>query len=545
MSNLAVFNEVDERRAVKDQYIVILKDQNSTGILSKTLNSPQTYLSLSQLNAKQRKAEINTMALDIASKVNGQIKRQFHTAVNGFVLNMNATEIETIRKDSRVAIIEQDQILTMSVTQVGATWGLDRIDQSDLPLDDNYTYNLDGSGVNAYIIDTGVLTSHGDFAGRAVSGWDFVDNDPDASDCNGHGTHVAGTVGGSTWGVAKNVNLTAIRVLGCNGSGTNSGVIAGVDWVAENAVFPAVANMSLGGGNSAILDAAVNNAIDAGITFAVAAGNSNINACSGSPNRVAAAITVASSTSNDSRSSFSNWGSCVDIFAPGSDITSTWSNGGSNTISGTSMASPHVAGAIALYLQAHPNSTPAEVDAGLSGFATSDKISNLNGSPNLLLNVGFDAGSEILPPPPPPPVEKVTFEISDDQLVKSHLLTLTGLAASTIYQCTVSSSDIDNTLVSENIRATTSDVADITPPTCNGTPSVTGFVNSAQISWSSDELTTASIEYKSVSSDNWLNNGTITFATEDSLLLTGLIAETFYEQQITLTDQSGNSSQCP
>ncbi len=541
LSALATVNSVDSSLAIKDQYIVILKDQANTSVLSKT----SVPIALSLLSVSQRKIEIDNMAQDIAVNVNGQITRQFFNAVNGFVLNMQASEIDTLRQDPRVLMIEQDQMMSASITQAGATWGLDRIDQTDLPLDTNYTYNLDGSGVNAYIIDTGVLVTHGDFGGRAVHGWDFVDNDADATDCNGHGTHVAGTVGSSTWGVAKNVSITAIRVLGCNGSGTNSGVIGGIDWVTDNAVLPAVANMSLGGGNSPALDAAVNNAINSGITFAVAAGNSNINACSGSPNKVPAAITVASSTSNDSRSSFSNWGSCVDLFAPGSDITSTWSNGGTNTISGTSMASPHVAGAIALYLQAHPNSTPAEVDSGISGFATTNKISSLNGSPNLLINVTFDGNTEIQPPPPPPPAEKITFEIADDQLSKSHMLTLTGLPASTIFQCTVSSTDISNSQVSADIRVTTNDMPDVTPPVCTTTPNVTGFTDTAQVSWTSDELTTAIIDYRTIGASDWSQNGTLSFATSDSLLLTGLIAETQYEQQITLTDQSGNTTQCP
>ncbi len=546
--SLAVVNAVDPGRAIKGQYIVLLKDQQNNQFSIASSNEASSNQSVSQLSKQssvERKATINTMSLEIASRVKGKVLRQYSNGVKGFVLKMDPTEITRLREDPRVLMIEQDQIMSISATQNNATWGLDRIDQSDLPLDNDYNYELDGSGVNAYIIDTGVLTSHGDFGGRAVSGWDFVDNDADASDCNGHGTHVAGTVGSSTWGVAKNVNITAVRVLGCNGSGTNSGVIGGIDWVTANAVFPAVANMSLGGGNSAILDAAVQNAIDAGITFAVAAGNSNINACSGSPNRLPAAITVASSTSNDARSSFSNWGSCIDIFAPGSDITSTWSNGSINTISGTSMASPHVAGAIALYLQAHPNSTPAEVDAGLAGFASAGKISSLNGSPNLLLNTAFDAGTEIPSPPPPPINEKVTFEIADEQRVKSHWLTLTGLQASTIYQCEVFSTDIDGNQVSADLRGTTDTVPDTSPPVCIGEPSVSAFVDTAQISWQSDELTTAVVNYRVVEASGWLQTGTLSPAESDSLLLTGLLAETTYEQQVTLTDQAGNSTQCP
>ncbi|NRB38161.1 MAG: S8 family serine peptidase [Pseudomonadales bacterium] len=535
-AQLAPFYSVAPTQSIADQYIVLLKEQTS--------------VSTNGLSARhsraQRKTSVRALAGEISRKVKGKTLRHYSNGVPGFVLKMNAAQLHTLRQDPRILLIEQDQIMHATATQNGATWGLDRIDQADLPLNNDFNYALDGSGVNAYIIDTGILTSHSDFGGRAVSGWDFIDNDADASDCNGHGTHVAGTVGGTTWGVAKNVTLTAIRVLSCSGSGTSSGVIAGIDWVTANAKFPAVANMSLGGGNSAALDAAVNRAINAGITFAVAAGNSNINACSGSPNKVPAAITVASSTSADSRSGFSNWGSCIDIFAPGSGITSTWSNGGTNTISGTSMAAPHVAGAIALYLQAHPDASPAEVTFSLKGYAIANKISSLNGSPNLLLNVEFDGDTEIPTiPTPPPPVEKITFEISDPQRVTSHLLTLTGLDASTIYSCRVYSSDINGNIVSAPLRGTTADIPDTEAPVCTPEPSVTGFVDSAQISWGSNELTTAAVNYRQLNSADWLQNGTLNLATQDALLLTGLLPETEYEQQVTLTDIAGNSTQCP
>jgi subtilisin family serine protease len=528
---LARLNEIDQSYAIKDQYIILLNKAAINNLIKK--------------GPGDRKTMVNSVANEIANNVNGKVLRQYFNAVDGLVLNMKESELETLRKDPRILMIEQDQIMSISTTQNNATWGLDRIDQADLPLDKNYNYELDGSGVNAYIIDTGVLISHADFGGRAFSGWDFVDNDADATDCNGHGTHVAGTLGSSTWGVAKNVSITAIRVLGCNGSGTNSGVIGGIDWVTANAVMPAVANMSLGGDNSPMLDVAVNNAINTGITFAVAAGNSNINACSGSPNKVPAAITVASSTSSDTRSSFSNWGACVDIFAPGSYITSTWSNGGTNTISGTSMASPHVAGAVALYLQAHPSATPAEVDSSLAGFATTNKISNVNGAPNLLLNMEFDSGTEIEPPPPPPPAEKLKFEISDDRLVKSHRLTLTGLSASTVYQCNVYSTDLEPTIVSAQFNATTSDVPDTTAPVCSSTPVVNAFENTALINWQTDEATTAQVNYRIVGNQTWLQDGTSSPEKNDSVLLINLISETAYEHLITVTDQAGNSSECP
>jgi len=354
-------------KAIKNQYIVLLKKSTSNQSFQ---NKMQSSMALSQ-------------------KLGGKIITQFSKAIEGYVLSLDAAQIPLLRNDPNILLIEQDQKMVANTVQNTATWGIDRIDQVNLPLSGTYDYTQDGTGGHAYIIDTGIDISHTDFGGRAVSGWDYVDNDSDASDCNGHGTHVAGIVGSATWGVAKNVRLTAVRVLNCFGSGTTSGVVSGIDWVINHAIFPAVANMSLGGGDSVALDTAVDNAIQAGITFAVAAGNDNSDACVGSPNKVPAAITVGSSTSVDTRSSFSNWGSCIDIFAPGSSITSTWLSGGTATISGTSMASPHVAGAAALYLQLHPTATPAQVTSALVDHANPDHISDLTGSPNLLLNMEF------------------------------------------------------------------------------------------------------------------------------------------------------------
>jgi subtilisin family serine protease len=258
--------------------------------------------------------------------------------------------------------------------------------------------------VTAYIIDTGIRLSHEQFGGRAVSGFDAVDGGS-ADDCNGHGTHVAGTVGGTTYGVAKSVRLVAVRVLGCNGSGSTSGVIAGIDWVTGNHATgaPAVANMSLGGGASTALDNAVNASINDGVTYAIAAGNSNANACNTSPARVPNAITVGATTSSDARSSFSNYGTCLDVFAPGSSITSAWhtSNSATNTISGTSMAAPHVAGVAALALGAVPSDTPAAVRTKIVNSATQGVVGNPgSGSPNLLLYSPLTPGTT--PPPPPP-----------------------------------------------------------------------------------------------------------------------------------------------
>jgi subtilisin family serine protease len=296
--------------------------------------------------------------------------------------------------DPRVAWVEEDGEVSIDTTQTGATWGIDRIDQRDRPLNGTFVYTRTGAGVKAYIIDTGIRQTHTQFGGRAIHGFTAINDGRGSTDCNGHGTHVAGTVGGSTYGVAKGVTLVAVRVLSCSGSGSTSGVIAGVDWVRGNhaAGQPAVANMSLGGGVSASLDAAVNNCINDGVTFAIAAGNSNANACNSSPARVAAAITVGSTTSSDARSSFSNFGSCVDLFAPGSSITSAWStsNTATNTISGTSMATPHVAGVAALYLQGSPSASPSTVRNALVNNATTNRLTNIgSGSPNRLLFTNY------------------------------------------------------------------------------------------------------------------------------------------------------------
>jgi subtilisin family serine protease len=316
----------------------------------------------------------------------------YGTVLNGFAGSISDAARAGLLRDARVERVEQDGVVTTQTTQTSATWGLDRTDQRDLPLSTTYTYINTGTGVTAYIIDTGIRFAHSQFSGRATSGFDAVDGGS-ADDCNGHGTHVAGTVGGSTYGIAKNVSLVAVRVLDCRGSGSWSGVIAGMDWVADNAAKPAVANMSLGGGASTAVDNALKNLIAKGVTVGVAAGNGNRggkaqDACGYSPARVPEAITVGATTSTDAKTSWSNYGTCVDIFAAGSSITSAWytSNTATNTISGTSMATPHVVGVAALYLQSNPGAAPSVVASALSTNATTGKVTNAgSGSPNRLL----------------------------------------------------------------------------------------------------------------------------------------------------------------
>ncbi len=318
----------------------------------------------------------------------------YEHAVRGFAARMSDGAAAAIRTAPGVALVEPDRRVYASVTQSNATWGLDRIDQRSLPLSGTFTYTNTGSGVRAYILDTGIRYTHTEFGGRAVAGFDAFGGT--GNDCNGHGTHVAGTVGGTVYGVAKAVTLVAVRVLDCNGSGSISGVVAGVDWVTANHVKPAVANMSLGGGASSTLDNAVANSIAAGVSYAVAAGNGNRggrqdDACKYSPARVAAAMTISATNSSDAKPSWANYGNCVDWFAPGVSITSAWSTGDGDlrTISGTSMATPHTAGVAALYLQSNPGASPSTVRDALYNATTKSIVTSSNTANNHLLFTSY------------------------------------------------------------------------------------------------------------------------------------------------------------
>jgi subtilisin family serine protease len=368
-------------RAVPNEYIVVLRDS-------------------SQEVRQQGAANISQ---ELVSLTGGKVLRTYEHTIHGFLANMSEAEAQRLLADPRVAYVQENGLLHVSATQTSATWGIDRIDQRDLPRNSSYTYNVDGTGVHAYVIDTGIRLTHTEFTGRTGNGYDFIDNDSDPTDCHGHGTHVSGTVGGTTWGVAKKVTLHGVRVLDCTGYGNDAQVIGGIDWVAANHIKPAVANMSLGDVGIPAIDDATERLIAAGVTTVVSAGNDSDNACNYSPARAPNAITVGSTTSTDARSSFSNYGTCVDIFAPGSSITSASNSGNSasTSMSGTSMSSPHVAGAAALYLSANPTATPAQVRDALVNNSTPNKVTSPGtGSPNRLLYTLFitGGGSDTTPP---------------------------------------------------------------------------------------------------------------------------------------------------
>jgi len=382
------------RDAIADHYVVVLKP----GVSTTAAESRQ-----------------------MAAAVGAQVRRTFDHALHGFAATLTPQAVEQLRRNPRVEYVAQDGWVQLDTTQASATWGLDRIDQRNLPLNGTYTYAGNGQGVRVYVIDTGIRTTHTEFGGRASIGTDLVNDGQNGQDCHGHGTHVSGTIAGTTYGVAKAAQVIAVRVFACTGGAEYSTVIAAVDWVTANAVKPAVVNMSLGGGYYAPLNQALQTSIAAGIVYVVAAGNESTDACTTSPASTPEAITVGATDWNDYRVYFSNWGTCVDVFAPGWSITSAWygSDTQTNTISGTSMASPHVAGVAALVLQGQPAATPAEVAQKIVATGTRNRLIDVGvGSPNNLVFNGLTAE---------PPVPAIS--LNPGVLAFSLVRTVTGASA--------------------------------------------------------------------------------------------------------------------
>ncbi|WP_444997487.1 S8 family serine peptidase [Aliikangiella sp. IMCC44359] len=367
---------------IQGEFIVVLKQDT---VQAATMNA-QSF--------------VQSAAKDISNTLGVSVERQFSNVMLGMAIRGSIDQIEQLRDNPAVEYIEANRRISVNDVQVNPpSWGIDRVDQDSLPLNNEYEYSNDGTGVHVYIVDTGIYAAHPDFAGRISNGTDKIDNDNDPADCHGHGTHVAGTAAGTTYGIAKGATIHGVRVLNCQGSGSNAGVIEGMDWVVANAEFPAVVNMSLGGGFSQVQNDAVDRMVDAGITLVTAAGNDGVDGCTFSPGSAPNAFNVGATDRYDSRvngSWSSNWGSCLDIMAPGNSIVSASHRGsGSATMSGTSMAAPHVAGGVALYLERNPDQTPAEVMAGMLEEATAGILTNLRGSPNYLLRTNKVVGPPV------------------------------------------------------------------------------------------------------------------------------------------------------
>ncbi|HEX7305239.1 S8 family peptidase [Lentzea sp.] len=444
--NVGTILGADRADVVKDSYIVSLKADTAS----------------------------RAAAPGLASKYGGQVGQVWQHALNGFSVKMSAQQAARLAADPKVAFVQQDaQIRMFDVQQNPPSWGLDRVDQRDLPLSSSYQYDTTASNVTAYIIDTGVRTTHSTFGGRASWGTN-TSGDGNNTDCNGHGTHVAGTIAGAEYGLAKAAKVVAVKVLNCSGSGTTAGVVGGIDWVTANAVKPAVANMSLGGGADSTLDAAVRRSIASGVTYAIASGNSNTDACSTSPARVTEAITVNASTNTDARASFSNYGSCTDIYAPGQNIVSSWNTNdtATNNISGTSMATPHVAGAAALWLATHPTDSPAAVWSGLDAASTPNKITNVGANtPNKLLYTLWGGGQPGTPSVTNPGTQTSTvgtpasLQLSASGGTAPYTWSVTGLPAGLSASSSGAISGTPTTAGTSSVTATATDAAGKTAST--------------------------------------------------------------------------------
>ena len=536
---------------------------------------------------KDAVANVDGEVDQIGQQYGASVSYRYKSALKGFAGRLSAAAVEALRKDPRIAYIEQDQTMSINTTtQLGATWGIDRIDQRTLPLSNTYVYDADGTGVTVYIIDTGINFTHSEYNGRAFTGIDEVTPGGTAADCNGHGSHVSGTVGGTIYGVAKKVKLVAVRVLDCSGSGSTSGVVAGIDWVTaqKNASpsVPSAANMSLGGGFSATLNQAVERSVAARVVYAIAAGNSNADACGFSPASAPNAITVGATDINDGFASFSNFGSCVDINAPGVNITSAWIGGNTatNTISGTSMATPHVAGTIALYLQVNPTATAGQVDAALKANASTTSVPS--GTTNKFIYMGFISAG----PPPPPPAAPTLVSPADAatgvtvpaalswnassgassytvQVSTSSAFTTlaysasgitgtstnaTGLAASTVYYWRVNATNAGGTSAFSAIRSFTTASAPPPPPPppapvlSSPANAATGVAVPATLSWAASSGATSynvQVSTSSTFTTLFLDRPGVTTT---STSVSGLAASTVYYWRVSATNAGGTSA---